>query len=315
MIKEKQEMEFPDAPSGFVTLYNYKEPFMPFKYEDEGYGYEGVLLFDGSSDKVQCHFCGDWYEALGGHLHKEHNMKASEYKEIVGLRQSTALIGEKLRAKMISNGQSRFGNIRKSPGHTEETKKKISETLKKMTRQKQNEEGTCPFQLIDRLKKRAQELGRCPTSDEITFVEVLRKTYGTFSQACVIAGLQPRLPGQTVNNPHTISEEQIVTFVKNFWIANHSFPRFKDFTSETMWYKYKKIKNEINKQVLFGERVYQKTSVRISYTKPELIQILSIFKEENGRLPSISDCNRGLLPHASRFFYHFGTFKKALQNV
>ena len=42
-------MEYEEAPSGYVTLYNYKEPFMPYR---EGYGYLGVVLFDGETDKV-----------------------------------------------------------------------------------------------------------------------------------------------------------------------------------------------------------------------------------------------------------------------
>lgn len=60
--QKTHELEYEEAPSGFVTLYNYKEPFMKFK---EGYGFQGVLLFDGTSDKIQCHFCGNWYDALG----------------------------------------------------------------------------------------------------------------------------------------------------------------------------------------------------------------------------------------------------------
>ena len=107
LIKDK-EMEYDDAPSGFVKLYSYKEPFMPFHGAgifDIGYGFEGVLLFDGKSDKIQCHFCGDWYDFLPSHIRKEHSIKTSEYKELVGLTSRTALISEKVRTKMIANGK------------------------------------------------------------------------------------------------------------------------------------------------------------------------------------------------------------------
>lgn len=42
----KKTIEFEDAPSGQIMLYNYKEPFMEFydKATGEGYGYEGVLV-------------------------------------------------------------------------------------------------------------------------------------------------------------------------------------------------------------------------------------------------------------------------------
>jgi hypothetical protein len=316
MTKEKKEIEYPDAPSGYVTLYNYKEPFMPFKYEDTGFGYEGVLLFDGVSDKIQCHFCGDWFQAMGSHLHKEHNMKARDYKEITGLRQTTALVSETLRAKMIANGMSiRLKNLQKGGKKTEEQKEKIRQTLLTLPRQTQNETGTCPKQIIDRLQKRAKELGRTPTTDEITFIQVLRKVYGTYSQACRIAGLDVREEGQVLFNPRTITQEQIVNFVREFWIKNHEFPRFKDCPSDRLWDKYKVTKKEIDKQVLFGEGQYQKTGVKIFYTVAELLQILSIFKEKNKRNPSISDCKRGLLPHASRYYYHFGSFKNALSQI
>lgn len=315
MIKEKDEMEYEDAPSGFVTLYNYKEPFMPFSYEGEGYGYEGVLLFDGTSDKIQCHLCGNWYESFSNHLHREHNMQAGDYKDIVGLRQTTALVGEKLRAKMIANGQKRFKNLKPGGKKTQSVKNKISETLKKITREKENEVGTCPFQLIDRLKKKADELGRTPGTREIGFHQTLLNVYGTYEEACRIAGLEVRLPGQVISNSRIITHEQIISFVKDFWIKNNKFPRHKNFKTDRMWEKYKLGKTSINKEVLWGENKFQKTGVRLSYTNEDLLSLLSVFKEKNGRNPSVSDCKRGLLPHASAYYYHFGSLKKALELI
>jgi len=39
-------LEYEEAPSGSVCLYNYKEPFMEFHDEElgVGHGYQGVLL-------------------------------------------------------------------------------------------------------------------------------------------------------------------------------------------------------------------------------------------------------------------------------
>src|SRR6185436_14180348 len=148
ITKERKEMEFEEAPSGFVKLYNYKEPFMKF---DRGFGYEGVLLFDGKTDKIQCHFCGQWFSQLGHHLHKEHNMLASEYKDEVGLLQTTALIGEELRAKLIQkNLGKRLKNLRPGKKKTRAEKEKIRKTLKAnaLRRETQNRFGTSPLQLI-----------------------------------------------------------------------------------------------------------------------------------------------------------------------
>src|SRR3990167_1694761 len=43
--------------TGQIAFYrDYKEPLVPL---DRGFGYEGVLLYDISLQKVQCHFCGE----------------------------------------------------------------------------------------------------------------------------------------------------------------------------------------------------------------------------------------------------------------
>lgn len=320
MIKEKKELEYPDAPSGFVTLYNYKEPFMPFSFEGEGYGYEGVLLFDGTTDKIQCHLCGGWYKAMGNHLHREHNMLASAYKEIVGLRQTTALVSESLRAKMIANGlDKRLQNLRAGGKKTEKQKKKISETLKRVVREKENETGTCPMQLLDRLKALSDKLGRCPTNRECGFEASIVRVYGSFSEACKLIGLIPRKSGQTLGNKRYITKEQTIDFVKNFWINNSKMPRFKNFTKKSMWKMYRKIKREIDTTVLHGQGIYNtkniQETIKYKYSKDYLLEQLVNFKKINDRLPAISDCKRGLLPNHQAYYYYFGNFKNAVQQI
>jgi hypothetical protein len=316
MTKDLKEMEYPDAPSGYVTMYHYKEPFMPFEYHGKGFGYQGVLLFDGSSDKIQCHLCGEWFGALGHHLHREHNIKASEYKDLVGLRQTSALVSESLRAKMIANGlDKRLQNLRAGGKKSEETKKKISETMKKKTRETENELGTCPAQLLERIQRKAKELGRCPTSKECGFVETVRKVYGTFNNACKIAGLEPLESGKTLKSTK-YTKDYFIPIVREYWIKKGKLPRQVDLPLNKVGKaKYAKFKNQVQKEVLFGEKIYHNTPVKINYSKSELIEILNIFVQSNNRMPSISDCKRGLLPHASRYYYHFGNFKNALKEI
>jgi hypothetical protein len=318
----KKEIEYPDAPCGFVTMYNYKEPFMPFQDPNsrEGYGYEGVLVFDGETDKVQCHFCGQWFHALGNHIKKEHALSASHYKELTGLSQTTALIGEKFRQKLIENGKERFNNLKPGGKKSEETKRKISETLKFVTRQRQNVTGTCPLQLIDRLQKKAKELGRCPTRREISFNDAIRSVYGSFTNACEIAGLTPLKPSQT-NRKTMYNKQFFVEKFRTFWIKNKRFPKTKDI--ELMFgtkYKgivsrYKTVKDEVQKEILYGEKVFQKTGLLVKYSKYELLDIIREFIKVHGREPSTSDCKRGFLPHASRFYYHFGSLNKAIKQL
>lgn len=316
MIKELKEMEYEEAPSGFVTLYNYKEPFMPFKSDiyEQSFGYEGVLLFDGSTDKVQCHLCGKWYESLGTHLGREHNMLACDYKNMVGLSKNTALIGEKFRQKLIANGKKRFLNLRPGIKKTESEKQKIRETLQKPTREYQNLRGTCPYQLIDRILAKAKELGRTPGSKEMNCINAIEKVYGTYNKAVEIAGLVPRKSGQTTKISK-YTKDYFYSIVREFWIKNGKFPKWRDFTSNYEWDKYKKFEKDIQKHVLYGEGKFQKTEVRVHYSKEELLDILRVFVEKNKRDPSVSDCKRGLLPYASRYYYHFGSLKKALKKI
>lgn len=221
-IKRKADkiMEYEDAPSGSVKLYNYKEPFMKF---EKGFGFEGVLLFDAEDDTVQCHLCGNWYEFLGPHIFREHHIFASEYKQEVGLLQTTALIGEKMREKLIAyrlGKKAKIRNLRAGGKKTQAQKDKIRETLKKNSelRESQNRMETCPLQLIERLQKLATELGRTPLSREVGFEETLVKVYGTYNEACRIAGLTPRKVGETLRKikPGTYTKEILLEFIVNF---------------------------------------------------------------------------------------------------
>jgi hypothetical protein len=309
-MKQKTELEYEDAPSGFVTLYNYKAPLMDFK---KGYGYEGVLLFDGSTDKVQCHFCGQWFHSLGNHLHKEHAMRAKEYKEIVGLNKSTALISEKYRAKLIASGLKRRMKNLKSPKRvSEETKKKIRETLQNNCREHQNTQGTCPLQLIDRLQKLHQELGRTPKIREIPFIEALRKVYGSMENACKLADIPYRKESYTVRaeEMNELLKIKLVKIIKDFYDKNNRLPTRKDL-GKNQWQKVKRI----GEKMLFREASKMSNGKirgrEIKLTKEELIEFIQRFKVINGREPSVSDCRRKLLPNHNRYYYHFGNLKKA----
>lgn len=318
VLKVKKELEYEDAPSGFVTLYNYKEPFMKF---EQGHGYQGVLLFDGESDHVQCHFCGEWFVQLGNHINREHNMRASEYKSYVGLNQSTALIGEKLREKLVASGmEKRLRNLKNRKGKkvTEETKAKIKETLKNYTTENKNLRGTCPAQLIARLKALYQERGYTPHVDDISFYAPLKLTYGSLKNACEVAGIPYRRPGQTIDNPRWYKKEEVISYFRSFAEREGRFPTRKDAKNEGqkhLWdamvrnkWGQKKIEREA---ALAGSFLPVKTKIR--YGKDGIIKSFQMFKQVHGRSPSVSDAKRRLIPAVGTIYYQFGNFKNALK--
>lgn len=311
-MNKAHEVEYEEAPSGYVTFYNYKEPLMRF---EEGHGFVGALVFDGKSDKIQCHLCGQWFDQLGNHLKKEHATTAAQYKERVGLNRTTALVNESFRAKLIANGlKKRMKNLKNQRGaiRSPETRRRISEALKEHRAEQKNLTGTCPEQLIQRLTELHYKLGRTPTDDEITFREALRKTYGTLENACNIAGIPYRKPGQTVSkgkwNPFSAAAT-----VRDYYDETGQLPLITQLPKGLQaWMRRLRNKHQVFRNALTLDGRYRKTKLRIRYTKDELIGFLIKFHEINGRKPSYSDCKRGLLPNLSRYSYNFGSWKKAL---
>lgn len=320
--KGRQIMEYEDAPSGGVMLYNYKEPFMPF---EEGYGFQGVLLFDADSDEAQCHLCGEWIANLPHHLHKEHTTTASEYKEKVGLSQTSALIGEKLRAKLIASGlEQRLKNLKKWKGvkRSAATRKKISEGLKRVNRERQNLTGTCPAQLIERIRTKYHDLGRTPNAEEIGNRETYRKVFGTYKIACEMAGVPYNKPGHAYSHrqPKIVESEMILWVRDN--VKDGKLPKRVEYSKYaglvygsvvTAVKRYGGWEN-ICRKALLQDGTYRKVR-GFRYTKEELLDFLRNFKKINGREAAISDCKRGLLPNASRYIYYWKSWHKALKEA
>lgn len=316
--KIKKQIEYEDAPSGNVTFYNYKEPLMRF---EEGYGFIGALVFDTDTDKIQCHFCGGWYGSLPHHLKAEHNMNASAYKEAVGLNQTTALISESMREKLISSGlDKRLQNLRAGGRKSQETKDKIRKTLKKNTAEMKNLRNCCPEQLIERLKNKYIEIGHTPSEKTLGFSTTLVKTFGTYREACRLAGIpEPLKVSQTYRNilgKNKWNRKVCVEWVRN-WVDTHSgLPTYSTAKEEKVigiWVAIARYgKKEILREALGGDGKYRETDLNIRYTDEELLFFIRNFKNIYKREPSYSDCKRGLLPVLSRYSYHFGSWKKAL---
>jgi len=235
-MKKKTEIEYEDAPSGYVNFYNYKEPLMPFR---GGFGYVGALVFDGTSDKIQCHFCGEWFAYLIPHL-REHSMRASEYKEKVGLLQSTALISEKAREKLIASGlDKRLQNLRSQKGKKRpfKTRQKISATLKanKDKEEHLNLKGNCPAQLLDRIQKKYQaDVKGWRVHSLKGMRESIIRTFGSVKEACRLAGVPYREPGQhwtKVAHPMVainFTDRQLLDLLRKFEKNNGRAPSYSD---------------------------------------------------------------------------------------
>ena len=224
-------MEYEEATSGFVTLYNYKEPFMKF---EEGFGFQGVLLMDGKTNNVQCHFCGEWFNYLPHHLHKEHNMTAEQYKKRVGLNMGSALISEQARQNLIAgNLDARIKNLRVNKKHTEATKEKIRKSVLDNANRSEfkNKIGTCPLQLIERLKALQEKLGKTPSVHECNFKITVERVFGSWKEGLRRAGMKSNPSG--VNFKHAkytvfYESSQLVDLLVSFKKNKGRYPSLSD---------------------------------------------------------------------------------------
>lgn len=321
MNKKAENIEYDEAPSGHVTFYNYKEPLMKF---EGGHGFVGALVFDGESGKIQCHLCGNWYDALSNHIHREHNMDAEYYKKVVGLNKGTALINEKVRASLIKSGlNKRLQNLRQNRRdfkytHSRATREKIRATLKENRDELKNLRGTCPEQLIDRLQKMYFKLGYTPNSKDVPFIEALTATYGTYREACRVAGIPDRKPGETMyKKPSKYTLESVVGMIHIFHQNNGRLPRITELgNSIASHIRYKELDfRDLCKKTLLRNESYVKSDMRLRYSKDELLTFLRRFEQINGRKPSYSDSRRGLLPNLSTYHYNFGSWSNALKRA
>lgn len=312
-------IEFPDAPSGQITLYNYKEPFMDFVDEATGggFGYQGVLMLDADGDTVQCHLCGGWFHSLQHHIRREHNVSAKLYKEKVGLNKTTALISDNYRLKLIEAKKLKATltkNLRPCKEVTEETKKKIAETLKKRTRQTQNVFGTCPLQLKERFINLAEKLGRLPKSREVQFIDAVYKTFGTYANFVAECGYKPRTHKDYAKRKY--SNEKLKEMYSNLLTKygknikrTHLQKEFdmKKTAADSALQKIKKAEFYKDMQKAFRE-------AELKLDRRERLLNLRNFYRTNNRLPSGSDFRRKYMGGSPGwYYYNYKTLKDALK--
>lgn len=318
--KGAKSFDFNDAPSGAITLYNYKEPFMPFTDEATGggFGYQGVLMLDSEGDTLQCHLCGNWFNSLAHHIRKEHNVSASIYKDKVGLNKTTALISENYRLKLIKRKQQNgtLGlNIRPGKPMNEETKKKISKTLRTRTRQTENVFGTCPLQLKERMWSLYERLGKTPTQDEFGSPEAAKRVFGSWKNFLKECELKER---KQVYKPRIWTTEKLREIYSNM-VTKYGLnikPRLlqKEFgyTNTTS----DKVLSKIRKQKFYKEMQKEFKEAEKRQDRNERLKQLRIFYQVNKRLPSGSDFRRKLMGGSRGwYYYNYKSLKNALNEA
>lgn len=266
-IKQRKDIvEYEDAPSGAIKLYNYKEPFMPV---EKGYGFMGVLMHDAEEQLIQCHLCGKWFRTLNNHIATHGFANASHYKNEYGLSQSTALLCEDMRNRFIEVGKESIkifkgkipgGGFKKGNGREAGSSKSL---------EKRNNRGTCPLQLLDKLDKIKNQIGHVPSFTEVHTLKELKGNkfsgagltrsldyvYGSWDNAVS----QLHWTGVNKLKKHVYTRQSLKESFKDFVKKNKRFPSESDcrrgtFPSKTVFNKHfgsiRKLKEEFMEEII-----------------------------------------------------------------
>lgn len=161
------------SPSGYINI----EKFVPpFQSVHSGYGFVGLLAVDTGTGKLQCHFCGNWYEYLSSHVSQTHGLTPDEYKKEFQLLPRTAMKTIRLREE----ASVRMAHMRKDRPSVFASKNQFRKgnkyngnpTGNEFRTEYKNRRGTCELQVATKIWELKKKLGRLPRFSE------LRNAYG-----------------------------------------------------------------------------------------------------------------------------------------
>lgn len=233
-------IQYKDIP---LTFYNYKEPL---KSVIAGFGYYGVILGTLDGRKIQCHVCGKLFARVDSHIGQAHDkMTAREYKEKFELAYTTALISENIRAELKERTLKWLASMTKED--REKLRKENAKQLAKWNREHpeqpklrletKNKRGTCPDQLLEKIKEVAERIGHTPSKHEFIgethtqrYVHLIYKTFGSWSNALKMTELSPREVKQLkgLKKPR-YSNKELLEYLTIFAQENHKIPTHTDF--------------------------------------------------------------------------------------
>ena len=193
-LYQDKVIDYPNAPNGRAYIGLAKAPLMP---NENGIGFQGVLLQDENRELVECSNCGNWQKIItAAHLEKCAKgiiKDTKEYKEKFGLYEGKGLVSDETSLRLTKaclknkekNGFEKFASmankVRFIPEKGFYTKKRAH----------QNRFGNCPEQLKFRLKEfilRNRELPAGGNQGENLY-KILWRKFGSLGKAMKHYGL------------------------------------------------------------------------------------------------------------------------------
>ena len=210
-------------PKSVIPLYKSEPPFEEVK---NGFGFYGVLLLNTSTNKIQCHLCGEWFYSLVSHLKNAHLITTRQYKEQFGLNMTTPLcnplVSKKLSKTMLKNHKRyplkmRSGNTKKAVENS------LKSPYRKATIQHRNRSGRCALQIITRLREIAMKNGGNISSRKLKEIDyrlwkAIEYWFPSFNMAKKKAGIKRNSIKKRLNDKDLL--EILVCYYRKY----HRFP-------------------------------------------------------------------------------------------
>jgi hypothetical protein len=230
-------MKLKDYKKEDLTLHNYKEPLTKI---EGGHGYYGTITATVDGKYIQCHICGDLFENLGNHLRHDHKTNGKEYKERFGLAFMSALVSETYRLKQKKRSVKWWHNLSdEEKSRRKEMARRNRRKNNKQPRQQletKNKRGTCPDQLLEKIREVADKLGRTPSKRDFIkacgtqrYVHLIYKTFGSWSGAVDMAGYRPLNNKVGKGGYRKYEDEELLAYLANFAEEHKEIPSYSDF--------------------------------------------------------------------------------------
>lgn len=236
--------------NNLLTFKNYKEPLLQIP-KKEGFGFYGTLLITTDNQYVQCHICGELFQELSAHVLHGHKINVKEYREKFKLAYKTPLISESLRMKRKMLSLEYFKSLTEEERVEMKEKARIGflewkkgEPLRNQplqTLETKNKRGTCPDQLLDKIKKVKEKLGKVPTLAEFVvecgsqrYKHLIFKVFGSWNNALKMLKYELNPRPVDVKRVHAYTREQLIEYMQLFTRENNKIPSFTDFKAHLL---------------------------------------------------------------------------------
>lgn len=157
-------------PIDVETIFKVVEPVS--KLPKPFFGYLGVILRNTTTDRLQCHVCGEWFKCLDVHVFFKHQLLSRDYKQKFSLPLRFPLCGRST-SKLRSNSAIKYKSLGKYLKGSKKWKSGSRVLHKKScrygvtNRAYQNKNNVCPEQLNKRFQIVADMVGREPTCHDL----------------------------------------------------------------------------------------------------------------------------------------------------